>query len=92
MQILWWQHARALREVDRLKAENRGPGDRELDSAMRMLMNLETQLQGAADRRDFLRVGHSLFALLAGLLGGTIARWFYARQVKGELLTSASDT
>ena len=54
-------------------------------------MNLETQLQGAADRRDFLRVGHSLFALLAGLLGGTIARWFYARRVRGELLTSASD-
>ena len=91
-QILWWQHARALAEVDRFKAENRGPGDRELDSAMRVLMNLETQLQGAADQRDFLRVGHSLFALLAGLLGGTIAARFSARRVRGELPTSSSDT
>jgi hypothetical protein len=91
-QILWWQHERALAEVDRLKAGNRRPGDRELDSAMRMLINLETQLQGAADQRDFLRVGHSLFALIAGLLGGKIAGWFYARRVRAELLTSSSDT
>ena len=29
---------------------------------------------------QFLRVGHSLFTLLAGLLGGTIAMWFYIRR------------
>jgi hypothetical protein len=30
----------------------------------------------------FQSVGHSLFALLAGLLGGTVAVWFYARQTR----------
>jgi hypothetical protein len=83
-QYLWWQHARALGQVDRLKAANREPGDRELDTAMRILANLETQLQGAADQRDFLRVGHSLFGLFAGLVGGMIAVWFYARCEAGE--------
>jgi hypothetical protein len=28
----------------------------------------------------FQRVGHSLFALLAGLVGGTVAVWFYTRR------------
>jgi hypothetical protein len=79
-QVLWWQYERALKEVDRLKADNREPGDRELDSAMRILVNLETQLRGAADERDFIRVGHALFAFLAGLLGGTVAIWFYGRR------------
>jgi hypothetical protein len=32
----------------------------------------------------FQRVGHCLFALLAGLAGGTIAGWFYARRERGE--------
>ena len=35
----------------------------------------------------FQSVGHSLFALLAGLLGGKVAVWFYARQTR----VSASD-
>jgi MFS family permease len=32
----------------------------------------------------FQRVGHSLFALLAGLIGGTVAVWFYARRERAE--------
>jgi hypothetical protein len=32
----------------------------------------------------FIRVGHCLFALLAGLLGGTVATWFHARRLRGE--------
>jgi hypothetical protein len=84
-QVLWWQHAQALDRVDRLKAENREPGDRELDSAMRILINLETQLRGAADERDFLRVGHSFVALLAGLVRGTVAVWFYTRRESGGI-------
>jgi hypothetical protein len=42
----------------------------------------------------FQRVGHSLFALLAGLVGGTIAARFYARRVPrlaGELEGRAAD-
>jgi hypothetical protein len=89
-QVLWWQHAQALGRVDRLKAENREPGDPELDSAMRILINLETQLRGAADERDFIRVGHSLFALLAGLTGGTVGAWFRGRRERAEAAESAS--
>jgi hypothetical protein len=33
-----------------------------------------------AQLADFRRVGHSLFALLAGLLGGTFAVWFYGKR------------
>ncbi len=32
---------------------------------------------------DFQRIGHCLFALLAGLVGGTVATWFYARRESG---------
>jgi hypothetical protein len=83
-QVLWWQHARVMAEVDRLRAENRQPGDRELDREMRMLINLQSQLRGTADARDYFRVGHSLFSLLAGLLGGTIAVWFYKERERDE--------
>jgi hypothetical protein len=37
-------------------------------------------LPGAARHDPFLRVGHCLFALLAGLLGGMIGTWFHARR------------
>ena len=35
-------------------------------------------LPGALKYNFFLLVGHSLFALLAGLIGGAIARWFHS--------------
>jgi hypothetical protein len=35
---------------------------------------------GAANFDAFQRIGHSLFSLLAGLVGGMVASWFYARQ------------
>jgi hypothetical protein len=37
-------------------------------------------LPGAANLDAFQRVGHALFALLAGLIGGSVAVWFYARR------------
>jgi hypothetical protein len=39
-----------------------------------------SMLPGAVNFDAFQRVGHSLFALLAGLMGGTVAVWFYARR------------
>jgi hypothetical protein len=39
-----------------------------------------SMLPGAANFDPFQRVGHSLFALLAGLVGGLVATWFYARR------------
>jgi hypothetical protein len=87
-EILWWQHGLALQQVDRLKAANRAPGDRELDSAVRMLANLESQLRGAADLRDFTRIGHTLFAFLAGAVGGIIAVRFHAKRERREAATT----
>jgi hypothetical protein len=89
-EVLWWRHARLLEQVDRLKGANPGPGDRELDSAMRMLANVETQLKGAADQRDFIHFGHCRFALLAGLMGGTVAVWFFARRERERADLSVS--
>jgi hypothetical protein len=37
-------------------------------------------LPGVANYDQFLRVGHAIFALIAGLVGGLIAIWFYARR------------
>ncbi len=37
-------------------------------------------LPGAANLDAFQRVGHCLFALLAGLLGGSVATWFWKRR------------
>jgi hypothetical protein len=41
--------------------------------------------QNAGLRYDhFQRIGHALFALLAGLVGGTVALWFWERRRRGE--------
>ena len=79
--IFWRQRAQALAEIERLKAAGQGPNDRELRGAMNVLANLNTQLAGTPDQEAFLRVGHCLLALLSGLLGGSIAIWFYAKRV-----------
>ena len=41
-------------------------------------------LPGAANYQPFVTVGHSLFALLAGLAGALVACRFYARRERGE--------
>jgi hypothetical protein len=58
--------------------------------AERLLASIESAnrwrsaLPGAANHDQFQRVGHSLFSLLAGLLGGMVAMWFYARRERQE--------
>jgi hypothetical protein len=42
---------------------------------------------GAANHDPFLRVGQCLFALLAGLMGGLVALWFYGRCERVETRT-----
>jgi hypothetical protein len=53
----------------------------------RALAKVDQQL-AAADAvppfGQFQRVGHSLFTLLAGLLGGTLAVWFYMRRERAR--------
>jgi hypothetical protein len=45
---------------------------------------------GAANYDLFVQVGHSLFALMAGVLGGWIATWFDARRKRTETNGSAA--
>lgn len=47
-------------------------------------------LPGAANYEAFSIVGHCLFALLAGVLGGTVAVWFRRRRERAEAAASAS--
>src|SRR5262249_41794575 len=41
-------------------------------------------LPGATNHDPFLLVGHCLFTLLAGLVGGTVAVWFWRRRERVE--------
>ena len=43
-----------------------------------------SMLPGAANFDAFQRVGHALFALFAGLVGGTVAAWLHARRERAE--------
>jgi hypothetical protein len=47
--------------------------------------NNVARLERQTRRASFNRVGHSLFALFAGLAGGTGAVWFYRRRKRAEL-------
>jgi hypothetical protein len=52
------------------------------------LRAIETQLTANKNAGlrydDFQRIGHALFALLAGLVGGMVALWFWERRNRGE--------
>jgi ABC-type transport system involved in multi-copper enzyme maturation permease subunit len=45
---------------------------------------LAASLTAGPNPEHFQRVGHSLLALMAGLMGGMIALWFYARSERQE--------
>jgi hypothetical protein len=45
-------------------------------------------LPGAVNAGEFLRVGHSLFALLSGLAGSVVGTIFYARRQRSETQTT----
>jgi hypothetical protein len=56
-------------------------------SVQGQIISLDQQiavLKSGATYDQFQRVGHSLIALLSGLLGGTAAVWFYVRRVRTE--------
>jgi hypothetical protein len=80
----WWSYSYAKDEIEHLKAMKRGPGDREFDALTRMLGRLENPSDGPKKQAAFVTTGHSLLALLSGLVGGTIGVWFYGRQERQE--------
>lgn len=72
-------------DLARVREESRDPNDasRVLALATRLQairVKLTTNQNAAPRRADFQDVGHSLFALLAGLVGGTVAVWFSLRR------------
>ena len=70
-----------------MQVRGRKESDPSLIVTKRELAKVNQQL-AAADTvppfDHFRRVGHSLFTLLAGLLGGTIAVWFYMRRERAR--------
>ena len=70
-----------------LRVRGRKESDPSLIATKRGLAKVDQQL-AAADAvppfDQFRRVGHSLFTLLAGLLGGTVAVWFYLRRERAR--------
>jgi hypothetical protein len=70
-----------------MQVRSRKESDPALILTKRSLAKVDQQL-AAADTvppfDHFRRVGHSLFTLLAGLLGGTIAVWFYMRRERAR--------
>ena len=63
---------------------NRSPkSDANILSVQGQIISLDQQItviKSGATYDQFPRVGHSLFALASGLLGGTVAVRFFARQ------------
>ncbi len=61
-----------------------GNGDPVVSSLRRNLKAIDEQLtrnRNVTRRFDhFQSIGHSLFVLVSGLMGGTVAAWFYARR------------
>jgi hypothetical protein len=55
----------------------------ELLATMEPANRWRSMLPGAANRDELLRVGHCLFSLLAGLVGGIVGTWFHVRRVRG---------
>ena len=67
---------------------NAGP-DEEILAMVEATNRWRSAFPGAANHDPFLHVGHSLFALLAGLAGGTVAVWFHARRERREAAEAA---
>ena len=73
-----------------LGQQNDDPGDVSAQKKAQKKMIAEQQKQmsqamsRAIDNGPSLRIGHSLFALLSGLLGGTVAVWFYVRRERTD--------
>jgi hypothetical protein len=70
----------ALSNVRRLA---RSPSDPAVVANRKRITALDQKIAGfksAPTYDQFQRVGHSLFSILAGLLGGTVATWFYTRR------------
>ena len=84
-----WRLKRDELESRLQKAESlaRSGSDPAVVAGRRAVFKLYQQVEAindAANYEEFQQIGHALFAVLAGLLGGTVASWFYARRIQAE--------
>ena len=73
--------AARLREAESLA---RSGSDPDVIAGKRALVKWYQQFEAfkdAANDEEFQQIGHSLFSLLAGLMGGAVAVWFYLRSL-----------
>ena len=82
--VLWWQHVQSAGTGRSPQGGKPGAGRSCVRFLMRMLASLKPSYPEAVNQGDFVRIGHSLLALLSGLLGGTVATWFHARRERSE--------
>jgi hypothetical protein len=74
-----------------LGQQNDDPGDvgAQKKAQKKMIAEQQKQMSQAMSRAinyvPSLRIGHSLFAMLSGLLGSTVAAWFYTMRERAEV-------
>jgi len=73
-----------LAQVRRLARNTNDPALLAMQKALTALDQQIAAQKITPTRDQFQRVGHSLFALLAGLVGGMVATWFYVRRERSD--------
>jgi hypothetical protein len=77
-----------VQHLERITGIARNAHDPAIVVLRRQLARLDAELAASKNSgplyEHFQSVGHSLFTLLAGLVGGTVAVWFYARRERQE--------
>jgi hypothetical protein len=84
----------AIERVARITRRARQANDPARVAIEKELAALDKQIatiKAAPTHDQFQRVGHSLFALLAGLLGGTLAVWCYVRRNRLDVPAAAPE-
>jgi hypothetical protein len=82
------QREELLSHLENAKRVARHVNDPSVLAATRELKKIDAKLaanQAAPSLNQFQNVGHSIFSLLIGLVGGTVATWFYVRRERAEV-------
>ena len=83
-----FERKRVVADIEQTRRVAGTKNDPSLLAMQKKLADLDARIdrfQYMATVNHFQRVGHALFALLSGLLGGTAAAWFYARRERAEV-------